>query len=130
MKDTTLKTDSTRSTDPIRLGIICTGLAVEKLHWPALKRMTDQFHVTAFCDIDHTAAEHFAGYSGTSMEMFTEEYQVLLRRDNVDAVLISLPIPLNYSVTKDALDVGKHVICEKPTGALASSPERPAHGVM
>lgn len=105
--------------DTIRLGIIGTGLAVEKLHWPALKRMTDKFRVTAFCDIERSHAEHFAGYSGASMDDFTTDYHELLARDDVDAVLISLPIPLNYPVTRDALEAGKDVICEKPTGANA-----------
>ncbi len=105
--------------DTIRLGIIGTGLAVEKLHWPALKRMTDQYRVTAFCDIERSHAEHFAGYSGASMDDFTTNYHDLLGRDDVDVVLISLPIPLNYSVTRDSLAAGKDVICEKPTGANA-----------
>jgi predicted dehydrogenase len=108
------------STDTVRLGIIGTGLAVEQLHWPALKRMTDRFQVTAFCDIDRAHAEHFADYSGASMDEFTEDYQNLLGRDDVDTVLISLPIPLNYPVTRDALQAGKHVICEKPSGANAT----------
>ena len=105
--------------DTIRLGSIGTGLAVEKLHWPALKRMTDKFRVTAFCEIERSHAEHFAGYSGASMDDFTTDYHELLARDDVDAVLISLPIPLNYPVTRDALEAGKDVICEKPTGANA-----------
>jgi len=120
LKDTTTMTGATRNTDPVRLGIIGTGLAVEKLHWPALKRMTGQFQVTAFSNRGRANAEHFASYSGTPMDAFVADYQDLLRRDDVDAVLISLPIPLNYPVTKDALDAGKHVICEKPTGANAT----------
>ncbi|MDQ4044204.1 MAG: Gfo/Idh/MocA family oxidoreductase, partial [Chloroflexota bacterium] len=58
-------------------------------------------------------------YSGASMDDFTTDYHELLGRDDVDAVLISLPIPLNYAATKDSLEAGKHVICEKPTGATA-----------
>ena len=112
-------TDISRNTDPIRLGIIGTGLAVEKLHWPALKRMTDRFQVVAFSNRGRANAEHFASYSGISMDAFVDDYHDLLRRDDVDAVLISLPIPLNYPVTRDALEAGKHVICEKPTGATA-----------
>jgi predicted dehydrogenase len=108
-----------RSNDIIRLGIIGTGLAVEQLHWPALRKMTDMFRVTAFCDIDRSHAEHFASYSGASMDDFTADYHELLARDDVDAVLISLPIPLNYPVTRDSLEAGKDVICEKPTGANA-----------
>jgi predicted dehydrogenase len=103
--------------DAVRLGIIGTGLAVEQLHWPALKRMRDQFPITAFCDIDRANAEHFSSYSGTPMSAFTADYNELLARDDVDAVLISLPIELNYPVSKAAVEEGKHVICEKPSGA-------------
>lgn len=106
-----------RAAGGVRLGIIGTGLAVEQLHWPALKRLRDQFPIVAFCDIDRAAGEHFASYSGASMSEFTEDYHELLARDDVDAVLISLPIELNYPVSKDAVAAGKHVFCEKPSGA-------------
>lgn len=113
-------TNTTPSSDTIRLGIIGTGLAVEKLHWPALKRMTDRFRVVAFSNRGRANAESFASYSGVSMDAFVPDYHDLLRRDDVDAVLISLPIPLNEPVTRAALEAGKHVICEKPTGANAT----------
>lgn len=106
-----------RGNEPLRLGIIGTGLAVEKLHWPALRDMTDRFRVVAFSNRGRENAERFASYSGTPMSAFVPDYRDLLARDDVDAVLISLPIPLNYPVSRDALAAGKHVICEKPTGA-------------
>ena len=109
-----------RTKQPIRLGIIGTGLAVEQLHWPALERMLDRFRVTAFCDVERPHAERFSAYSGTPMEAYVPNYQDLLGRADVDAVLISLPIPLNYPTTRDALAAGKHVICEKPAGANAA----------
>jgi len=46
------------------LGIIGTGLAIEKLHWPALQQMTEGFQVTAFADIASTPwrqAPHYRG---------------------------------------------------------------------
>jgi predicted dehydrogenase len=101
---------------PIRLGIIGTGLAVEQLHWPALRQMPDRFTVAAFANDHRPNAEHFAGYSGTSMDLYHEDYHDLLRRDDVEAVLIALPIPLNYPAARDALAAGKDVICEKPAG--------------
>src|SRR5215217_3589513 len=109
--------DRGRPGKPIRLGIIGTGLAVEKLHWPALKRMTDRFRVVSFCDVARANAEHFAAYSGAPMDEYTGDLRDLLRRDDVDAVLVSLPIPLNLPVTRAVLEAGKHVICEKPAGA-------------
>ena len=113
-------TDSTRNDGQIRLGIIGTGLAVEKLHWPALLRLTAQFHVTAFTNRSRGKAEYFARYSGTPMDRFVPTDEELLARDDVDAVLISLPIPLNLPLTEAALAAGKHVICEKPAGANAA----------
>lgn len=102
---------------PLRLGIIGTGLAVEKLHWPALKRLPDRFRVVAFSDVVRSAAERFAGYSGAAMTDYAADFRELLKRDDVDVVLISLPIPLNEPVTRATLDAGKDVICEKPAGA-------------
>ena len=106
-----------RTERPIQLGIIGTGLAVEQLHWPALKRMPDRFRVVAFCDVERPVAERFAAYSGTPLDGYVADYRDLLGRDDVEAVLISLPIPLNYPVTRAAVEAGKHVICEKPAGA-------------
>jgi len=100
----------------VRLGVIGTGLAVEKLHWPALVRLRDRFEVVAFANHTQPKAEHFSVYAGIPMKEYSADYHDLLARDDVDTVLISLPIPLNYSVTRDALLAGKHVICEKPAG--------------
>src|SRR4051812_18797569 len=108
-----MTSDNPRS---IRLGIIGTGLAVELLHWPALRQMPDRFTVAAFANDSREKAEQFASYSGTSMDLYHEDYHDLLRRDDVEAALIALPIPLNYTVTREALAAGKDVICEKPAG--------------
>ena len=110
--------DTTTNGNPraIRLGVIGTGLAVEQLHWPALRRMTDRFAIAAFANHTRPKAEHFAAYTGASMDEYHADYRDLLRRDDIEAVLVSLPIPLNYPVTRDCLAAGKHVICEKPSG--------------
>ncbi|CAA9547777.1 MAG: hypothetical protein AVDCRST_MAG73-2583 [uncultured Thermomicrobiales bacterium] len=111
---------TTTNHDPIRLGIIGTGLAVEKLHWPALKRLRDRFEVVAFANRSRPNAEKFAALSGTPIDRYVADYQELLGRDDVEAVLISLPIPLNFPVSRDALQAGKHVLCEKPPGKDAA----------
>ena len=106
--------------DPIRLGIIGTGLAVEKLHWPALSRMPERFQVVAFANRSRPNAERFAADSDTAMTAYTADYQALLRREDVEAVLVSLPIHLSLPVSANALAAGMHVICEKPAGANES----------
>ncbi|HEV8556100.1 MAG TPA: Gfo/Idh/MocA family oxidoreductase [Actinophytocola sp.] len=50
---------------PIRLGLIGTGLAVEKLHWPALRRLADRYVVTAFTDRSAEQGRRSADYSET-----------------------------------------------------------------
>ncbi|MHA6631274.1 Gfo/Idh/MocA family protein [Pseudonocardia sichuanensis] len=102
--------------ESIRLGLIGTGLAVEKLHWPALRRMPDRYVVTALADASAEQAERFATAAGLTAAARTTDHHALLARADVDAVLISVPIPALYGIAADALAAGKHVLCEKPTG--------------
>jgi predicted dehydrogenase len=102
--------------DPVRLGIIGTGLAVEKLHWPVLQQLTEAFRVAAFSNRGRENAERFSAYSGIGMDAFVPDYHDLLRRDDVDAVLISVPIPVNKTIIQESLEAGKHVFAEKPPG--------------
>ena len=46
--------------EPIRLGLIGTGLATEKLHWPALARLKDRFQVVGFANRTREKAERFS----------------------------------------------------------------------
>lgn len=101
----------------MRLGVIGTGLAIDKLHWPALRQLRDEFEIVAFANHTRPKAEAFALTAGLDMRDYHADYADLLRRDDVEAVLISLPIPLLYPVSRDAMQAGKHVISEKPAGA-------------
>lgn len=53
---------------PIRLGIIGTGLAVKRLHWPVLRQMPDRFAIAGFANRTRATAEEFAAVAGLSME--------------------------------------------------------------
>ncbi len=110
-------TDTDGTPRAIRLGVIGTGLAVEQLHWPALVRLPERYQIAAFANHTRPKAEHFAQYTGASMDDYYADYHDLLARDDVDAVLISLPINLLYAAARDALAAGKDVICEKPCGS-------------
>jgi predicted dehydrogenase len=100
----------------IRLGIIGTGLAVKKLHWPALVKLPDRFVVVAFANRTRETAEEFAALAQLPMDRYTPDYHTLLRRDDVDAVLVCVPIPQLLSLARESLAAGKHVLCEKPPG--------------
>jgi predicted dehydrogenase len=100
----------------IRIGIIGTGLAVKRLHWPALVKLPDRFSVAAFANRTRAVAEEFAALARLPMDRYTPDYHTLLRRDDVDAVLVCVPIPQLLSIARESLAAGKHVICEKPPG--------------
>jgi predicted dehydrogenase len=68
--------------------------------------MPDRFTVAAFANHTRRRRRGFAGYSGASMNDYHQDYRESVRRDDVETVLISLPIPLNYGVTREALGGG------------------------
>ncbi|HEX9974226.1 MAG TPA: Gfo/Idh/MocA family oxidoreductase, partial [bacterium] len=100
---------------PIKLGIIGCGIAARELHFPALQRLKDKFGITVVCNHTEPKAKSFAEMAGGVP--YVLDYRELLKRPDVEAVDIVLPIHLNYQATKDALETGKHVIVEKPLAA-------------
>ncbi len=106
---------------PVGLGIIGSGLAVKLLHWPALKRMAEQYRVVASCDIDLKMAQEVAKMAGKDLAspdcQVTTDYRELLANEAVEAVLVSLPIHLNAQIMIEAARAGKHILCEKPLAA-------------
>lgn len=96
----------------IALGIIGCGIAARELHLPALRKLSSRFEITAVCNHTEAKGTLMAKLAGGVPHFL--DYRELLRRNDVEAVDIVLPITLNYRVTRDALRAGKHVIVEKP----------------
>ena len=46
--------------------------------------------------------------------MVFADYHDLLNLPEVEVVIVSVPHNLHYAITLDALNAGKHVLCEKP----------------
>ncbi len=97
---------------PVKLGIIGCGLAAKDLHWPALQKLKNLFEITVVCNHTEQKAKDFADMVGNVD--YVLDYNDLLKRDDVEAVDIILPIHLNCQVTQNSLKAGKHVIVEKP----------------
>ena len=72
--------------------------------------------VVAICDLDPErlkAGIDAATAAGSHPEAYTE-YRKLLDRKDIDAVVIATPVDLHKEMAIAALEVGKHVYCEKP----------------
>jgi len=99
----------------VNLGIIGTGSAIRRLHWPVLEKMPDDFRVIAVANRTRARAEAFARDIGGATVY--DDYRALLDDRAVDAVLTAVPIELNAQVLTDAVRAGKHVMAEKPIAA-------------
>ena len=68
--------------------------------------------LAALCDCrEEMAQELTRRFPGTA---FCSDYRQLLRRADVDAVIVSVPHPLHATVAMEAFAAGKHVLVEKP----------------
>jgi len=104
----------------IDLGIIGTGIIASEAHAPALQRLSGQFRVTALCNHTRPKAEALAGRIGLDARFIWQDWRLFLEEAPVEAVLVCLPIELNFPVGQAAAAAGKNVLCEKPVGQSRS----------
>jgi predicted dehydrogenase len=98
----------------IRLAVIGTGLAWERLHWPAISEQKDNFEIVALCNRTKSDAEKFASTIGLDKSNVYDEYNAMLQRNDIDAVDVLVPIQENYETAEAVLKAGKNLIAEKP----------------
>jgi predicted dehydrogenase len=73
----------------------------------------------AVCDVLDEAVKTGQQTSKDKPAAFKDYREVLARKD-IDAVIVTVPLYLHFAVTRDALQAGKHVLCEK---SLVFKPE-------
>lgn len=96
-----------------KIGIIgCGGIANGK-HMPALRK-TGVCEMTAFCDLIEERAVKAAKEYGTADAKVYTDYRELLRDPSIEVVHVLTPNRSHSTITVDALNAGKHVMCEKP----------------
>ena len=104
--------------EKIKLGVIGTGMAWEKLHWPALQQLREQYEVVAVCDTDIGKAQGVARQlGGLPPEQIYSDHRHMLRREDIDAVDVLVPIAENFETARDVIRAGKGLIAEKPLAA-------------
>ncbi len=91
--------------------------AVVGLGWPGIQHLKGYIsdprsEVIAVCDLDKGRAREVA--KEYEVRRVYTDHLKLLENSNVDAVSICLPNFLHAPISVDALNAGKHVLCEKP----------------
>lgn len=89
----------------IRAGVVGTGF-IGVVHVDALRRLGVEVVGVVGSTPERAAAKRVAPV--------VESYEALLADDRVDVVHLTTPNHLHYPQVKQALEAGKHVVCEKP----------------
>jgi predicted dehydrogenase len=93
-------------------GVLSTALINEKVLAGAA--LSDEVEVVAVASRDQERAEAYVREHG--IPRAHGSYEALLADAEVEAVYISLPNSLHCEWSINALEAGKHVLCEKPMG--------------
>ena len=94
----------------IKTAIFGTGF-MGRVHLEAVQRV-ESVEATAIFGRNSQALKGLS--SGFSVPKTTSDYREILRDSSVDAVHICTPNAQHFSMAKEALQAGKHVLCEKP----------------
>ena len=95
----------------IGVAIIGSGAIALANHLPGFA-LCPQTRVVALCDTDPKTLEKAAAQTGIR-HSYTD-YREVLKRDDVNAVVIATPNFTHPQIALDAIASGKHVLCEKP----------------
>jgi predicted dehydrogenase len=104
---------------PIRTAILGTGF-MGRVHLEAVQRVESVEAAAIFGRNPDATARLAAGFS---VPKATSDYRELFRDPAIAAVHICTPNAQHYSMAKEALAAGKHVLCEKPLTTTVAEAE-------
>lgn len=99
------------------MALIGCGRIAHKSHSKALIENSDVIECVAACDLVKEKAESFSRLIenvGLNPPDISTDYRKLLKRPDIDAVVIAAESGRHYEITMQALEAGKHVLVEKP----------------
>ncbi|CAE6495286.1 unnamed protein product [Rhizoctonia solani] len=98
----------------IRVGIIGAGLVAQTTHLPTLQLLSHKYKVTALSDVSKLSLEHCGNKFGLLPDRLHENSLDLVKRADVDLVVILAADEYHAPLAIQAADAGKHVLIEKP----------------
>jgi predicted dehydrogenase len=114
----------------LKVGIIGTGMAFERLHYPAYQELSANYQIVALCDEDKSKALKWAGKLQISEKDVYGDFRELAKRDDIQVIDIMVPIGLNFTVTEAVAAIAgntqKAIICEKPLAPTMEQAEKSA----
>ncbi len=99
----------------LNIAIVGTG-GISPEHIKGYLTYPDRCRIVALCDIVPEKAHQKARDFRLDCDV-VEDYRLLLDREDIDLIDVCTPPYVHAQISIDALDHGKHVICEKPMAA-------------
>src|SRR5512147_2682420 len=97
---------------PVRIGVIgCGSVSSKYLRLAGQLKLAGKAEVVIGCDVNPDRRTYMREYG---VDSFTADYEDVLQRADVDAVLVLTAMPQHGPIAKAALQAGKHVLVEKP----------------
>ena len=90
-------------------------------HVKAIDRVSE-FKITAVSDIDPKRMKRVQ--QSCSVPNAYENYSLLLKDEEIDAVVVNTPPRFHEEIVLQSLDYGKHVLCEKPLSTTVDGCKR------
>jgi predicted dehydrogenase len=102
----------------LNIGVIGNGKGANRYHMPFVLALPDKFR------IKYVYARHLGGpWDTIDGVAYTTNIDDLLGDPEVEIIDISTPHSTHYSLIKQALEAGKHVVCDKPFVESAAQAE-------
>lgn len=106
----------------LKLGLIGTGIAANRLYLPAFQTLSRRIELVACTNRTTSKAQTYAAVAG--FDRVHETASDLINDDDVEAIMVSLPVASQPDIVIEALKAGKAVMCEKPIAASAAAGRR------
>ncbi len=95
-----------------RIRVAVAGCGIGMQHMQAYRTLPERFELRAICDIDTDKAREAA--AALEVPHVVGDFDALCRMDDIDLIDICTPPHLHFAQVAQALEAGKHAICEKP----------------
>lgn len=96
--------------DTIKIGLIGSGRA-GMIHARNMAYRIKDAQMVLVCDTDSNSARQAAQELGCG---YCLDYKELLHREEIDAVIVTVPTKYHRDIAVEAAKAGKHIFCEKP----------------
>lgn len=96
----------------LKIAVIGCGNIATAAHIPAYMKLRDRAEIKYFCDLVPEKAERCVANNGCGTAI--TDYRTALNDPEIDGVSVCVPNISHKMISIDALNAGKHVLCEKP----------------